>query len=130
MSSNTLSTDAQPDALAMARSVILDPAGLAERDLEQVLDSVLSHAVDTADLYFQVSHEESWAMEDSIVKEGSASIESGVGVRAITGGAPEDEAALEFWLRGAGEVLGSILVPESKPPQLDLLAAPPEEPKP
>jgi len=44
-------------------------------------------------------------------------------VRAITGGAPEDEAALEFWLRGAGEVLGSILVPESKPPQLDLLLA-------
>ena len=44
-------------------------------------------------------------------------------VRAITGGAPEDEAALEFWLRGAGEVLGSILVPESRPPQLDLLLA-------
>ena len=44
-------------------------------------------------------------------------------VRAITGGAPEDEAALEFWLRGAGEVLGSILVPGSKPPQLDLLLA-------
>ena len=44
-------------------------------------------------------------------------------VRAITGGAPEDEAALEFWLRGAGEVLGSILVPQSRPPQLDLLLA-------
>ncbi|WP_353212993.1 ATP-binding protein [Rhodovarius sp.] len=44
-------------------------------------------------------------------------------VRAITGGAPEDEAALEFWLRGAGEVLGSILVPQSNPPQLDLLLA-------
>ena len=106
MSSNTLSTDAQPDALAMARSVILDPAGLAERDLEQVLDSVLSHAVDTADLYFQVSHEESWAMEDSIVKEGSASIESGVGVRAITGEktgfAYSDEIMLPAMLEAAG----------------------------
>jgi TldD protein len=106
MSSNTLSTDAQPDALAMARSVILDPAGLAERDLEQVLDSVLSHAVDTADLYFQVSHEESWALEDSIVKEGSASIESGVGVRAITGEktgfAYSDEIMLPAMLEAAG----------------------------
>ena len=83
MSSTVLSTDAQPDALAMARKVILDPAGLDERHLEQVLDSVLSHAVDTADLYFQVSHEESWALEDSIVKEGSASIESGVGALPI-----------------------------------------------
>ena len=106
MSSNTLSTDAQPDALAMARSVILDPAGLDERHLEQVLDSVLSHAVDTADLYFQVSHEESWALEDSIVKEGSASIESGVGVRAITGEktgfAYSDEIMLPALLEAAG----------------------------
>ena len=42
-------------------------------------------------------------------------------VRAQTGGAPEDEAALEFWLRGAGEVLGSIPVPGTA--QLDLLLA-------
>jgi len=42
-------------------------------------------------------------------------------VRAVTGGAPEDEVALEFWLRGAGEVLGSLAVPGS--PLLDLLLA-------
>jgi two-component system chemotaxis sensor kinase CheA len=46
-------------------------------------------------------------------------------VRAITGGLPEDEAALEFWLRGAGDVLGSLSVPGSQPPQLDLLLASP-----
>ena len=40
---------------------------------------------DAADLYFQVSQEESWALEDGIVKEGSASIEQGVGVRALAG---------------------------------------------
>ena len=45
----------------------------------------MDHAVDAADLYFQVSREESWALEDGIVKEGSASIEEGVGVRAIAG---------------------------------------------
>ena len=72
-------------SLDIARAQILTPAGLAEHDLERVLDSVLGHAVDAADLYFQVSREESWALEDGIVKEGSASIESGVGVRAIAG---------------------------------------------
>ena len=46
---------------------------------------MLGHAVDAADLYFQLSREESWALEDGIVKEGSASIEQGVGVRAMAG---------------------------------------------
>ena len=72
-------------SLDIARAHILTPAGLDEHHLERVLDMVLGHAVDAADLYFQVSREESWALEDGIVKEGSASIESGVGVRAIAG---------------------------------------------
>ena len=46
---------------------------------------VLRHSVDFADLYFQLSREESWALEDGIVKDGSASIEQGVGVRAVAG---------------------------------------------
>src|SRR6187549_2222007 len=45
----------------------------------------MSSSVDAADLYFQLSREESWALEDGIVKEGSASIEQGVGVRALAG---------------------------------------------
>jgi TldD protein len=50
-----------------------------------VLDAVMSRGVDYADLYFQLSREESWSLEDGIVKEGSHSIEQGVGVRAISG---------------------------------------------
>ena len=50
------------------------------------LGTVLGKAVDAADLYFQFSQEESWALEDGIVKEGSSSIEQGVGVRALAGG--------------------------------------------
>ena len=46
---------------------------------------VLTHSVDFADLYFQLSHEEAWSLEDGIVKDGSASIEQGVGVRALAG---------------------------------------------
>ena len=73
------------DAMAMARAAILAPGGLDERGLDRVLGLVMGHAVDSADLYFQLSREESWALEDGIVKEGSASIEEGVGVRAIAG---------------------------------------------
>ncbi|MEA3176020.1 MAG: TldD protein, partial [Gammaproteobacteria bacterium] len=65
--------------------MILAPSGLDENRLSQVLDTVMSRGVDYADLYFELSREESWALEDGIVKEGAHSIEQGVGVRAISG---------------------------------------------
>ncbi len=73
------------DNLELARRTILVPSGLDENRLDRTLGLVLDHAVDAADLYFQVSREESWALEDGIVKDGSASIEEGVGVRALAG---------------------------------------------
>jgi TldD protein len=73
------------DSLNLARRAILAPGGLDDQGLDRTLSLVMDHAIDAADLYFQVSREESWAMEDGIVKEGSASIEEGVGVRAIAG---------------------------------------------
>jgi TldD protein len=73
------------DPLQLARSAILAPGGLDEGRLDGVLGLLMGHAVDAADLYFQLSREESWALEDGIVKEGSASIEEGVGVRAMAG---------------------------------------------
>ena len=81
-----MATSLQPvDALAIARQAILAPSGLDESQLDRVFGQVMSHSVDYADLYFQLAHEESWALEDSIVKEGSAAIEQGVGVRALSG---------------------------------------------
>jgi len=73
------------DPLDTARSALLEPAGLGDRDLQEVLDQLLGHAVDSADLYFQTSRHESWVLEDGIVREGSHNIEQGVGVRAISG---------------------------------------------
>jgi TldD protein len=73
------------DPLTMARDLILRPSGLDDRRLDRVFGEVLSHSVDFADLYFQLSHQESWSLEDGIVKDGSASIEQGVGVRALAG---------------------------------------------
>src|SRR5262249_41248995 len=73
------------DSLGIARDLILRPSGLDDGRLDRVFGEVLSHSVDFADLYFQLSHEEAWSLEDGIVKDGSASIEQGVGVRALAG---------------------------------------------
>src|SRR3954470_9911997 len=73
------------DPLAIARELILRPSGLDDTRLDRVFGEVLRHSVDFADVYFQLSREESWALEDGIVKDGSASIEQGVGVRALSG---------------------------------------------
>jgi TldD protein len=83
MNASALSMSSDP--LALARRDILAPAGLDDQRITRALEMILGHSVDLADLYFQLSQEESWALEDGIVKEGSASIEQGVGVRALAG---------------------------------------------
>lgn len=73
------------DALPLATEAILAPAGLDLAHLEGVLGLMHEHRLDEAELYFQVAREESWSLEDGIVKDGSYSIDQGVGVRAIAG---------------------------------------------
>lgn len=73
------------DAMAVAKARILDPAGLGEAELSRVLESMLAYKVDAGDMYFQLGQHESWVLEDGIVKEGTHSIEQGVGVRAVSG---------------------------------------------
>ena len=63
----------------------LEPVGLDEKQLATTLGSMMQGGVDYADLYFQVSRQESWAVEDGIVREGSFSVDQGVGVRAVSG---------------------------------------------
>ena len=73
------------DPVAIARDIILAPAGLGDADLDRVLGQLVSPAVDTADAYFQYSRLESWSLDDGIVKDGSYNIEQGVGLRAVSG---------------------------------------------
>jgi len=82
---NARSAEMIQPSFAVAEKMILAPSGLDERRLSQVLDVILSRGVDYADLYFELSREESWSLEDGIVKDGAHSIEQGVGVRAISG---------------------------------------------
>ncbi len=73
------------NALMLAESRLLLPAGLDATRLDRTFGTLLGPGVDFGDLYFQHSRRESWSVEDGIVKDGGHSIEQGVGVRAIAG---------------------------------------------
>ncbi len=73
------------EAWDLARQRLLAPAELDEGVLEQVLGTMLGPQIDYADLYLQYTRSESWVLEDGIVRDGSFSIDQGVGVRAISG---------------------------------------------
>ena len=68
-------TPLQP--LELARRAILAPSGLDEDRIARVLGNVMGHSVDYADLYFQLVREESWSLEDSIVKDGTSQHRAG-----------------------------------------------------
>jgi len=72
-------------SLQLAESRLLLPAGLDTSGLDRTFGTLLGPGVDFGDLYFQHTRRESWTVEDGIVKDGSHSIEQGVGVRAISG---------------------------------------------
>ena len=73
------------EALATAKSLLLDPWDLNEDHMSRALAEIFSRQVDYADLYFQYTRSEGWSLEEGIVKTGSFSISQGVGVRAISG---------------------------------------------
>jgi len=85
---------------------LLEPAGLGEQQLSTTLGGLMRGGVDFADLYFQVTRQESWSLEDGIIREGSFSLDQGVGVRANsgekTGFAYSDELVLPALESAAG----------------------------
>lgn len=71
--------------LDIAKKTILEPADIAEKQLELIMNQLLGPQIDSGDLYFQSSWSESWVLEDGIISNGAFSIERGVGARAISG---------------------------------------------
>ena len=63
---------------------ILQPSELEIEQLGGFLHGLQSRYVDAGDLYFQTSQQESWVMDDGILREGSFNIEKGVGIRAMS----------------------------------------------
>ncbi len=71
--------------LKIAEQMLLTQADLQIDDINRLLNSMLKHDLDYADLYFQSSRSEHWFLEDGQVKDGSYNIDQGVGVRAVSG---------------------------------------------
>jgi len=99
------------NSLDLARSRLFVPTGLEDRHLDEALGRLLTGGVDAADIYFEFVRNESWSLEDGIVKEGSHSIDQGVGVRAMsgdkTGFAYSDELVVPA-LMSAADAAGAI----------------------
>jgi len=99
-------SESKDSSITSVMSHMLEPAGLDEGHLSKTLGSMMRGGVDYADLYFQVSRQESWTVEDRIIREGSFSLDQGVGVRAIsgekTGFAYSDELLLPALEQAAG----------------------------
>jgi len=97
---------------------MLQPAGLDEGHLNKTLGLMMQGGVDYADLYFQVCRQESWTVEDRIIREGSFSLDQGVGVRAVsgekTGFAYSDELILPALEHAAGAARAIARQGESK----------------
>ncbi len=64
---------------------LLGQSHLSLQDLPNVFDRLSGRNIDYADLYFQLSQDENWVLEDGIIKEGGFHIDRGVGVRAVSG---------------------------------------------
>lgn len=82
-----------------------DWLSISETQLESALGKALGPSIDAADLYLQQSMDESWMLEDGIVKEGHFSIDRGFGLRVMsgekTGFAYADQIALPAILEAA-----------------------------
>jgi TldD protein len=78
-------TKAEPTTLDIARATLLAPFGVDQVATDRTFGTILAHKADDADLYFQYNRSEGWTLEEGEVKNGSYSIDQGVGVRVVSG---------------------------------------------
>ena len=97
-----------------------DWLSLNESELELALGRAIGPHIDAADLFLQETQEESWILDDGIVKEGAFSLDRGFGLRVMsgekTGFAYADQIELSAMLEAAQSARsivkggGSVLV--------------------
>ncbi len=68
----------------ISNKFILDPAGISHDNLSTIMNKIQNKNINYADLYFQYSKNEFWSLEDGKVKNGSYSIDQGVGIRSVS----------------------------------------------
>ena len=71
--------------LDLSNKFILNPGEISFSDLDRIMQKITKNNVDYADFYFQYSKNEFWSIEDGAVKNGSYSIDQGVGIRSVSG---------------------------------------------
>ncbi len=70
---------------ASADNILLAPNALDRQQLVDIVGHTMGRFIDFADLYLQSSQEEYWSLEDGIVKSGDFNLDSGFGLRAVSG---------------------------------------------
>jgi hypothetical protein len=78
------------NAIDIASDTLLGRAGIDASQLQSALGSLMVPGVDYADLYFQILKNESWLLEDGVVRSAGASTSQGVGYARW----PENKPAL------------------------------------
>ncbi len=73
------------ETLPLARACLLERNGLDEQAIIQVMDQLIHTNIALADLYIEHSRQETWLLEDGIVKDGNYHIDQGAGLRAVSG---------------------------------------------
>jgi len=73
------------DIIKTVESILLDPSDVDALKLEKILSGVMTKSCDFADVYLQDSIQETWFLEDGIVKDADYSADRGFGLRVISG---------------------------------------------
>lgn len=112
-----------------AEKLLLTESGLSSQDLIEAFGLISSPEIDYADIYLQYHKSEIWSLEEKIVKEGSFSIDKGLGVRAVsrekTGFAYSDIISRETLRRAAKTARGIVNHNQSTAvPQLNKVETP------
>ncbi len=118
-----------PHALQTARNTLLEPAGIGAVEIDKVLGRLRARQIDYADLYFQYSCHEAWALEEGTVKSGSYGIEQGVGVRAVSGDKTGFAYSDELRLTALSEAANAARAIARNPSDTTSIAIRPREPQ-
>lgn len=71
--------------IELAEDLLLKPAEIDQNFIAKALDALASREIDFGDLYFERTVQESFYLEEGIIKSGSFDIDKGVGIRAVIG---------------------------------------------
>jgi len=71
--------------LSQAQTTLWEPGDITEAGVEGLLGDLKSRQADFGELFFQTRVAETWVLENGIIKEGSYGVNTGVGIRSVSG---------------------------------------------